>query len=149
MKDILITDFSQERFQNAFKLYFKEFGVEIKDWKALFNEITEEGGNKAYIRTGDNDTIIGFIMFKIEELSNWFFKEKVGFIREFWVAGEKRNNGHGSHLLRVTEEFFKENGLHKSILTTDTAEHFYEAHGYYKDKAYVAKNGDEVFVKNL
>ena len=149
MRDILVADFSQDLFQNAFKLYFKELGIEVKNWDALFNEMTAEGGNKAYIRMDDENTIIGFIMFKIELLSNWFFEEKVGFIREFWIAEEKRNNGHGSHLLRIAEEYFKENGLYKSILTTNTAEHFYESHGYYKDKAYVAKNEDEVFVKFL
>ena len=149
MRDILIADFTQDLFQNAFKLYFNELGIVVNDWDALFNEITAEDGNKAYIRIDDDDKIIGFIMFKTEILSNWFFEEKVGFIREFWIAREKRNNGHGSHLLRIAEEFFKENGLYKSILTTNTAEHFYEAHGYYKDKAYAAKNEDEVFVKLL
>ena len=48
-----------------------------------------------------------------------------------------------------SEQILKENGLFKAILTTDTAEYFYEAHGYYKDKAYVAKNEDELFVKLL
>ncbi len=149
MRDILIADFSQDLFQNAFKLYFKELGIEVKNWDALFNELTAEGGNKAYIRMSDDDIIIGFIIFKIERLTNWFFEEKIGFIREFWIAEENRGNGHGSHLLRITEEYFKVKGLHRSILTTNTAENFYEAHGYYKDKAYVAKNEDAVFVKKL
>ena len=47
------------------------------------------------------------------------------------------------------DDFFKENGICKSILTTDTAEHFYEARGYHKDRSYTAKNQDEVFVKVL
>ena len=149
MRDILVDDFSQDLFQNAFKLYFKELGIEVKNWEGLFNELTEEGGNKAYMRMSDDGIIIGFIMFKIERLSNWFFEENVGFIREFWISEQMRNSGHGSQLLRIVEEYLKENGLFKAILTTDTAEHFYEAHGYYKDKAYVAKNEDEVFVKLL
>ena len=149
MRDVLISDFTQDLFQNAFKLYFKELGIEVKDWDGLFEEMTAEGGNKAYIRMSDDEMIIGFIMFKIEHLSNWFFEEKVGFIREFWISEEMRNNGHGTHLLKIAEEYFIENGVYKAILTTDTAEHFYEAHGYYKDKAYTAKNEDEVFVKLL
>ena len=36
MKDILISEFSNVAFQNSFKKYFKEFGVEIKNWDALF-----------------------------------------------------------------------------------------------------------------
>ena len=73
----------------------------------------------------------------------------MGFIREFWIAEEYRNKGYGSKLIQLAEEFFKENGICKSILTTDTAEHFYEARGYHRDRSYTAKNQDEVFVKVL
>ena len=31
MRDILVADFSQDLFQNAFKLYFKELGIEVKN----------------------------------------------------------------------------------------------------------------------
>ena len=84
-----------------------------------------------------------------EIITNWFFEEKVGFIREFWISKGMRSNGHGSHLLKLVEDYFKEDGIHKSILTTNTAEKFYESHGYRKDKSYSAKNNDEVFVKLL
>ena len=126
MKDILISDFSNVAFQNAFKKYFKEFGVEIKNWDDLFNELTEEGENKAYVRLDENGTSVGFILFKMIQLSDGFFEENLGFIREFWIAEEYRSKGYGSKLIRLAEEFFKENGICKSILTTDTAEHFYE-----------------------
>ena len=148
MKDILITDFTQEIFQNAFKLYFKELGIEVKNWDALFKEMNEEDGNYVFIKM-HNDEIVGFIMFKMEQLSNWFFEEKFGFVREFWIAEKYRKNGHGSQLLKLVENHFREKGIYKVILTTDIAKQFYEAHGYYLDKAYVAKNEDEVFVKNL
>lgn len=148
MRDILITDFMQDIFQNAFKLYFKELGIDIKNWDALFKEMSEEGGNNVYIKM-DNEEIVGFIMFKSEQLSNWFFEEKFGFVREFWIAEKYRKNGYGSHLLKLVEDYFRENGIYKVVLTTDTAKQFYEAHGYHLDKAYVAKNEDEVFVKNL
>ena len=148
MRDILITDFTQEIFQNAFKLYFKELEIDVKNWNTLFQEMSEESGNKVYIRM-DNDEIIGFIMFKSEQLSNWFFEENFGFIREFWVAEKYRKKGHGSNLLKLVEDYFRENGIYKIILTTDTAKQFYVNHGYRLDKAYIAKNEDEVFVKNL
>ena len=149
MRDLLIEDFTHELFRNAFKLYFGELGIEVKAWDALFREMADEGGNKACIRMNDNDIIVGFIMFKAEQLSNWFFEEKIGFIREFWVAQDQRNSGHGSHLLRIAEEYFAKNGIFKVVLTTDTAEHFYETHGYQQDKSYTAKNHDAVFVKRL
>ena len=149
MRDILISDFSNIAFQNAFKKYFKELGVEIKNWDGLFNELTEEGKNKAYVRLDENGTSVGFILFEIIQLSDGFFEENLGFIREFWIADEYRNKGYGSELIKLAEEFFKENGICKSILTTDTAEHFYEARGYHKDRSYTAKNQDEVFVKVL
>ena len=148
IRDILIVDFTQEIFQNAFKLYFKELGIDVKNWDALFQEMSEERDNKVYIRM-DNDEIVGFIMFKSEQLSNWFFEENFGFIREFWVAEKYRKNGHGSHLLKLAEDYFRENKIFKIILTTDTAKQFYETQGYHLDKAYIAKNEDEVFVKNL
>ena len=149
MRDILISDFSNIAFQNAFKKYFKELGVEIKNWDGLFNELTEEGKNKAYVRLDENGTSVGFILFEIIQLSDGFFEENLGFIREFWIAEEYRNKGYGSELIKLAEEFFKENGICKSILTTDTAEHFYEARGFHKDRSYTAKNQDEVFVKVL
>ena len=149
MRDILVSDFTDKLFQNAFQKYFKELGIEVKDWEGLFREMTEEGGNKAYVRVGEDGSIIGFIQFKFIQLSNWFFEEKLGFIREFWIAEEYRNSGHGSELIKLAEGFFKENNIHKSILTTDTAEHFYTARGYHKDLSYTAINGDEVFVKVL
>lgn len=148
MRDILITDFTQEIFQNAFKLYFKELGIDVKNWDTLFQEMSEEGGNNVYIKM-DNEEIVGFIMFKSEQLSNWFFEEKIGFVREFWIAEKYRKNGYGSHLLKLAEDYFRENGIYKIILTTDTAKQFYVNHGYRLDKAYIAKNEDEVFVKNL
>lgn len=148
MRDILITDFTQEIFQNAFKLYFKELEIEVNNWDALFKEMSEENDNYVYIKM-DNDEIVGFIMFKSEKLSNWFFEENVGFVREFWIAKKYRKYGHGSHLLKLVEDYFREKDIYKVILTTDKAKQFYESHGYHLDKAYAAKNEDEVFVKEL
>lgn len=149
VKDILLSDFSNTVFQNAFKEYFRELGVEIKNWENVFKELTEEGGNNAYIRMLEDETIVGFILFRNIQLSNGFFEEKLGFIREFWVASEYRDNGQGSELIKLAEVFFKENEIFKLILTTDTAEIFYEKRGYRKAKSYTAKNQDQVFVKEL
>ena len=62
MRDILVVDdFSHVIFQNAFKQYFEELGIKVNDWEGLFEEITKEGGNKAYIRINDDETIVGFV----------------------------------------------------------------------------------------
>ena len=111
--------------------------------------MNDEKDNKAYVRIAENNNIVGFIQFKPITLSNWFFEEKLGFIREFWIAPQHRSQGHGAELLRIAEEFFGQNDIRKAILTTDTAERFYEKNGYRKDNAFTAANQDEVFVKNL
>ncbi|MDD4164176.1 MAG: GNAT family N-acetyltransferase [Eubacteriales bacterium] len=149
VKDLLISDFTNHHFQKAFKLYFDELGINVKDWEALFNEMNDEKDSRAYVRFTDTYDVVGFVQFKPIVLSNWFFSVQLGFIREFWVAKEYRSTGNGKSLLHLAEAYFKENGLQKSILTTDTAEKFYEKNGYVKDSTIIAKNKDDVFVKEL
>ena len=149
MKDILINDFNNSDFQNMFKAYFGELGVNVTNWKRLFKAMTDENRNFAYLRYDEKESPIGFIQFTIITLSSGFFESKMGFIREFWVSGECRNLGHGSELLRLAEEHFLSKGVRKSILTTNTAERFYIRHGYVKDADITAKNGYSVFVKVL
>ena len=149
MKDILINDFNHLDFQNIFKSYFVELGVCVRDWSRLFQAMNDENRNLAYLRYDENGSPIGFIQFTVITFSSGFFEMKAGFIREFWVNSNFRNFGHGSELLRRAEEYFISNGIHKSILTTDTAEKFYLRHGYVKDIDITAKNGYDVFVKVL
>lgn len=149
VKDILISDFTELLFQQAFKEYFAELDINVEDWDGLFNEIDGEKDNKAYVRITEDNTVVGFILFMPIELSNWFFKEKIGFVREFWIAPQHRSQGHGAELLRLAEEYFLQNDIKKAILTTDMAEKFYEKNGYRKDDTFTAANQDEVFVKNL
>ena len=149
MQNMLISDFSEPTFQEAFKIYFKELRISVSDWDGLFQEMNVEKDNKAYVRIAENNNIIGFIQFKPITLSNWFFEEKLGFIREFWIAPEYRSQGHGTELLRLAEAYFAQNDISKIILTTDTAEKFYIKNGYRKDRAFTAANQDEVFVKDL
>lgn len=149
VQDILISDFSHPSFQSAFQIYFKELGINVRDWDGLFQEMNDEKDNRAFVRVAEGNTIIGFIQFKPITLSNWFFEENMGFIREFWIAGEFRNSGHGSALLQLAESYFVQNNIYKSILTTDTAERFYISKGYKKDTCFVAKNEDDVFIKEL
>ena len=148
MADLLISDFSDARFQEAFQAYFKELGINVKNWDGLFQEMTEDG-NTACLRLAEDGGTIGFIQFKPISLTNWFFEEKAGFIREFWVAEAHRGQGHGSALLGLAEACFMEQGIRRILLTTDSAPAFYEKHGYRKTPGIQAKNHDDVYVKEL
>lgn len=147
--DKLISDFSDPLFRKAFQQYFTGLGYHIRDWDSLFQEMNADGGNLAFVRTSANGNAIGFIQFKPLKFTSWFFEETCGFIREFWVADGFRNQAHGSALLELTERYFIENGIYTSILTTDTAAHFYEKHGYINAPGCKAKNQDAVFLKHL
>lgn len=146
MKDIFVTDYMNPDFQKAFRLYFDELDVKVDDWEEVFRQMSS---TSSYIRFTDDGSIVGFILFEPITLSNWFFIASYGFVREFWVAEKYRGKGNGTALLRHTEKYFKENGLHRVILTTDSAPQFYEKNGYIKEKSVIAKNNDEVFVKDL
>ena len=147
--DILVTDFLDRRFQNAFKSYFAELGIEVRDWDGLFQEMSQGKRTAAIVRGDPNGAVIGFIIYEPIEFKSWFFEKTAGFIREFWVAKDFRGLGHGSDLLRLAEENFGKQGIRLAILTTDTAEGFYEARGFRLDPTIKAKNGDAVYVKKL
>lgn len=97
--DTLVSDFRDSRFQQAFKQYFSELQLQVKDWDGLFAEMDGEGGNQAFVRAAAGGPVIGFIQFKPIAFTSWFFEGACGFIREFWVAEEYRGMGHGSALL--------------------------------------------------
>lgn len=141
-------DFGSPLFQTAFKAYFSELGIEINDWEGLFQAMQAEGGNFMYVAEEDSQ-LIGFLMSKWDELSNWFFIERVGFVREFWVDPSHRGKHLGQQLLSNTEQHFLDAGIYKIILTTDRAASFYATLGYQLDKSYQAKNEDPVYTKLL
>ena len=150
--DILISDFIAPEFQTAFRQYFAEIGIKVKDWDGLFREMNEgnEGEkNVAYVRRLADGGVVGFILFIPIRFASWFFEGTCGFIREFWVSEQFRSKGHGSELIALAEHYFLEHGVDTSILTTGTAERFYERHGYGKASGCRAKNHDDVFVKRL
>ena len=150
--DVLVTDFTDPVFQAAFKQYFAELGINVRDWDGLFQEMNAGSGgekNAAYVRRLADGSAIGFIQFVPIRFTSWFFEETLGFIREFWVAEAFRSQGHGAQLLTLAERYFLEHGIYTAILTTDTAERFYERHGYVRAHGCKANNEDEVFVKRL
>lgn len=147
--DLLISDFYDPRFQCAFRLYLDELDVRLKNWEGLFREMNESGENRAYLRVTGTGETVGFLQFIPITFSSWFFEEKAGFIREFWVAPRFRGQGHGSALLELTENWCRGNGLCKTILTSDTTPDIYLKKGYRPATGCTAKNKMPVFVKEL
>ena len=147
--DTLITDFSAPAFQDAFRQYFAEIGISVRDWEELFREMNREGNNAAFLRTTEKGEVVGFLQFQPIAFTSWFFEETCGFIREFWVAKPFRGRGHGGALLGMAEKYFREHGIYTGILTTDTAPGFYEKQGYVRAPGCRAKNHDDVFIKRL
>ena len=149
MQNYKIADANDPCFQEAFKTYFGELGISVKDWDGLFRQMGEDAGNVTLMRFSDQGQVLGFIQLKIDTLQNWFFEETVGFVREFWIDGKYRNQGYGTQLLQAAEDYFREHGAYKAILTTDTAPDFYRKNGYVRDHSYQARNEDAVFTKLL
>ncbi len=145
--DFFVSDFTTDHFQTAFKKYFFELGITVENWDGLFQEMNA-GKNTAILRIIGDD-IVGFIQYVPINFTSWFFEETCGFIREFWVAKEYRNSGHGTELLELAENEFKKQNILTIILTTDTADNFYLKNGYKKCSACKAKNKDTVYMKML
>jgi len=143
----LTDDFSEPLFQAAFQTYFDELEITVTDWDGLWKEMNG-GENRAYLVLED-DRAIGFLQFTEIELSNWFFTQRLGFIREFWVDEKHRGMGIGTQLLALTEKHFLESGLSQAILTTESAKEFYTERGYVKAGAIKAANQQSVYVKEL
>lgn len=149
VRDRLMETFTAPEFRQAFRLYFLELGCQVKDWERLFREMDGDGrGNRAFLRE-DGGQAVGFIQFCMVELESWFFRKKMGFIREFWVAPAYRGQGHGKALLAKAEGYLKEAGAGGVLLTTDTAAGFYQRQGYRPDPYMQAKNHDPVYGKDL
>lgn len=144
--DKLIRKYDGQTFQTAFRAYIMEMGIQVNNWEGLFTQMTDEGV-ATILREDENEQVVGFIMVSRIEMTSWFFEDRYGFIQEFWVAPEQRNCGIGSELLAQAEAFFARQGIHKMILTSDTAEGFYRKHGYRRDEGIVAKNRAPVLVK--
>ena len=145
----LIKNFKDEKFQIAFKMYFDELGIAVKDWGKLFQDMNDENNNLAYVRADEFGNIVGFILFTVIPFSSCFFRTDMGFIREFWIKSDSRGLGHGTELLKRAEAYFLTQNIHRSILTTDSAEVFYIKNGYQKDCYILANNGDTVLIKAL
>lgn len=152
MNIVEIKDFKESSFKNAFRTYFKEIGIELKEDTDVFDLITkskEEEGMRCCCVEADGE-VIAFIMFQIENMKSRFFTEDLGFIREFWVKEERRRKKIGSKLMEYCINEFKKFGIKKLILTyEEEALLFYEKQGFALDLSYMAKNKMQCVVKNI
>lgn len=147
-KYLLTNDFTDPLFTEAFKKYFSELGIAVREWDKLWAEMND-GETFAYLCVENDDEVIGFIQFSQNVMQNFFFEEKVGFIRELWVRENCRGCGYGSRLLSLAERYFLDRGITRCILTTDSAERFYVKHGYRRRINVRAANKDASFTKEL
>ena len=147
-----LSNFYDERFQQCFRAYFQEIGVNLKEDTDVFDVITEsyEKENMRTFVIGEDGQFAGFIMLQPEHLQGSFFAQQAGFIRELWAAPPFRKLGYGRHLLKTAEAYFREKNISMLILTYDeNALGFYEKMGFSPDNTYTAKNDGKVVVKHI
>ena len=144
--DTMHHDFKDDALKAAFRSYFGELGLHIADWEGLFAEMSA-GEDLILVRKNKSGQVIGFIQFAVMEMSSWFFRAQCGFIREFWIREDHRQQGHGTALLQQAEEWLQTQGCMCALLTTDTASAFYVKHGYTLQKRMQAQNKDDVYMK--
>lgn len=168
------TDFADPAFQAAFRTYFGELGCRVTNWEGLFAAMSETGReytwthkddtgrvtrfvsgvsaderDHAFVLRAEDGDAAGFIQFTSIYLDSWFFTAKCGFIREFWLRSDLRRQGHGTKLLRLAEDWLREQGCRCVLLTTMTAPVFYQKNGYTQQKGIEARNTEPVFTKML
>lgn len=94
-----------------------------------------------------DDIAQGFVIYQIDSPdSDWCEKEGYGFIRELYVAAERRRAGHGKSLAAHAETQLRDKSVPGIYLTTDEAMDFWGKMGY-RDTGEIAKNNGRVFMK--
>ena len=154
MEFVEINNFKSKTFEKVFREYYLEEGITLKENTIVFDEIqkSHDAGKTKCISLMENEEIIGFIMFKIMELSNdnGFIKEYIGHIEELYVIDKKRKQGLGKSLILKVEGYMVENNVKKLFLTA--REHMYDFYiklGYYIDESYECANKLKCLVKSL
>ena len=148
-----ISDFTTNlEFQEAFRAYFAEIGVNLKPDTDIWDEIAASAEKEGMVcralrREG---AIAAFILFQRDALQSrtGFFTRPVGFVRELWVRPAYRGQGLGRALVEHAAAELEKSGAAEIILTYDPgALGFYRKLGFREDPAYTAKNGQGVVVR--
>ena len=149
MHDIFVEDFESELFTEAFKKYFREISRAERNWEMLFRAMNADKDTTKAIMLLDGNTVVGFIMFCEIELKCIFFSEKFGFIRELWVDKSYRHNGHGRHLMNLSEKYFTDKKVPQMALNViPGSEEFYQKQGYSASEVIVSES-DVIFTKKI
>lgn len=97
--------------------------------------------------------LCGFIIYQIDApTSDWNERPGCGYIREFYVSKDCRNNGLGSQLLANAEKTLKSAGVKSVYLTSsenDLVKKFYVKNAYVSSNVRCAANDLEIYEKML
>ncbi len=99
--------------------------------------------------TNDSDNIIGFCVFKIENLKK--YPEIFPWISDVMILKKYRGKGYGRILLHYGEKILKDLGYNKVYVWTDQAPEFYKKLGFiYKQEVEKNEGGfGQLFYKNI
>ena len=154
MELVNLTNVKTEEFEKVFREYFIEEGINLRPDTTVFDEMQkgiEEHGVKILTIRKD-DKLIAFIMYQIIKMTalDEFFKQKLGFIREFYVIPSERGNGYSKVLTQNVEEYFKRHEVDRIILNAEEEVYeFYFKQGYYIDETYKSANNLRCLFKDL
>lgn len=142
--------FLDPQFFQAFQVYLRELGIDLEDdWSELEESFAANHKGLCYTFNVPSGEVLGFLQFEVNELTHFFFQEKFGFIREFWIRQDLRQQGHGGKLLSLCEDYLRKQGVARVLLTSDRAGAFYEKKGYGLYESIEAKNHNPVYTKWL
>ena len=142
METIFISDFNNALFISSFANALDELSADTDKLEGYIAEFNTAGNIYAYVLVNEQGDAIGMIQFQNTELSNQYFKEDYGLIREFWIAPAYRKQGLGAKLLKKAEYYFAENDIKFIILSSRE-----EAIGFYIKNGYTEKKNAQSFNK--
>lgn len=150
-------DQHRELFKSLMVPYIKEIdddnAADIKEiaLKYACSILTMQGEYDRHLEACyDNNKLIGFHYGKVDhEHHKGFIKAGYGYIMEFYVKPEFRNNGYGRAMLERIEGLFLSNGVKKIYLTADcdTGIAFWEAMGFKNTGEISPDNGQFIYEK--
>lgn len=146
--------FYDPQFQRIFRAYFAEIGITLREDTTLWDEIKKSADEEGMVclAAQEDGEFVGFIMLQSEPMTSrsGFFSMFLGFIRELWVAPERRRSGLGRALIQQAEALLREQGALVLALTpSPAAERFYAALGFAENGGVRAKNGERVLCREI